>query len=189
MLIPKWVLHWKKFTSRKKKAKGGRPKGSKNKKPKGSKNLKIPKKHQRRGPKTPRNSGRAFRINNDDTWLGLKWFDKNFQGSQIPSLGVIQELVFLGFAIFKGGAIVSNLIESMNAVVRNSLPDRGLKTQTHLLHHINGVMKLNSATNGTSIQQSAVPIAKKTGLINLGQFLKPDIDQIQVLVELKGLYQ
>ena len=134
--------------------------------------------------------------------------DKNLKGGNIPDLETIQEMLFMAFAIFAGKAIVSNLIESMNALVRNVIPTHGLKKEEHLLNHTNILMRIhskpvNSSDYGdiqTYEQNEAMgfysgsqemlldqlPVSAKIGLDNISQFMKVDIGQIRVITHQGG---
>ncbi len=140
--------------------------------------------------------------------------DKNLKGGNIPDLETIQEILFMTFAIFGGKAIVSNLIESMNALVRNVIPTHGLKKEEHLLNHTNILMRIhskhskhskpvNSSDYGdiqTYEQNEAMgfysgsqemllnqlPVSAKIGLDNISQFMKVDIGQIRVITHQGG---
>ncbi len=198
----------KSYLPRTKAKKRGRKRGSKNK-PKNEKSKKkaIPGK---RGPITPKSRGNIFSISHDNEFLDVKWINHSLQTNALvssledkseemkkvlkehkaPDIRTIQEMMFVTFAIFQGKAIVSNLIESMNALVRNVIPIHGLKTEDHLFDHSNILMRIHSKpVNSDSIDHpycnfnlsSKLPILPRIGLVNIAKFMKLQFDKIEVV--------
>lgn len=193
------------YLPKQKAKKRGRKKGSKNK----PKSL-VSKKKQpgKRGPKTAKSQGNVFSISQDKGFLDVKWMNYSLQANtlvseddkpgevnnilrdhQAPNIKTIQEMLFVTFAIFQGGAIVSNLIESMNALVRNVIPFHGLKTEDHLLGHTEKLMRIHSKSVNSEIDRPALdkisgelPISPRVGLNNITEFFEVKIEEIEVVV-------
>ena len=159
-----------------------------------------------RGPKTPRKNGLPFILDRSKEIMHVEWKDpmdpmnqmdptkvvnhaKN-ENPMIPTITVVQELMWMAFAVFQGGYIISNLIESMNSNVRLAIPSRGVKTMAQLRDHVNGfVQTRNKHTSGGfgSIGSSmSLPVRSSLGFFNLDKFMSPQIENIAILTSFGG---
>ncbi len=186
----------KTYIPKKKGRNRGRPKGAKNKKKKQAEKPKVPKK---RGPKTPKSHGKAITLDLSSNLIDVRYQDPSIKidhssknNPPVPPISVVQELIWVAFCVFKGGYMVSSLIESKNSVIRHVMPDRGLKTETHLRNHLGPRLQFHSGSSfselpATSSSQKSLPIRGSVGLYNLDKFLTPDLKNLQVLSVVGGI--
>lgn len=186
----------KTYIPKKENTKRGRPKGSKNKiKKKNTSKKGEEKGKKKRGPKTPKKNGRPFVIDRSTEIMHVEWEDPTISvnhssnnNSSIPSIHVVQELMWMAFAVFQGGYIISNLIESMNSLIRLSMPSRGVRNETQLKDHVNGFiqtrMQKDEELNKSSM---SLPIRSSLGYFNLDKFLSPTIENISILTQYGGV--
>ena len=172
----------------------GRPKGSKNRRNHKKSKKKI--KHKKRGPKTPRSSGKAFLMSNagrsSDQFLEVQWVKKSFKikhnsnkNASVPSLATVQELLWVAFSIFSASAIVSNRIESKNSEIKNVMPNRGLRKEKNLRNRVEPLVMLHSNKRNKKSWVN-LPISASLGFKNLSLFCRPEISQIQLKSNLRG---
>ena len=144
----------KTYIAKKKGRKRGRPKGSKNKKKRETERSKEP---QKRGPKTPKSHGKPITLDMTSNLIDVRYEDPSIKidhsrkdNPPVPSILVVQELIWVAFCVFNGSYMVSSLIESKNSIIRHIMPNRGLRTETHLRNHLAPRLQFHS---GSSVKE------------------------------------
>lgn len=186
----------KTYFPKKKGRKRGRPKGSKNKKKKQVPKSKDP---QKRGPKTPKSHGKPITLDMTSNLIDVRYQDPSIKidhssknNPPVPPISVVQELIWVAFCVFNGRYMVSSLIESKNSVIRHVMPDRGMRTETHLKNHLVPRLQFHSGISFSELsaivpRQEPLPIRGSIGFYNLSKFLRVDLHNLQVLSAKGGM--
>lgn len=170
----------------------GRPKGSKNRK----KNKSKPTMSQKRGPKTPKTHGKPIELDMTSNLLDVKFQDPTIHidhsskdNPPVPPISVVQELIWVAFCVFNGGYMVSNLIESKNSLIRHVMPDRGLRSETHLRNHLAPRLQYYSGNilDENQSDQFSLPIRGSAGFYNLDKFITPNMNNLTILSVVRGV--
>jgi len=180
----------KTYVPKKKGRKRGRPKGSKNKKKKQPEKSEEP---MKRGPKTPKSHGKPIILDMTSNLVDVRYQGPSIKidhsskdNPPVPPISVVQELIWVAFCVFNGSYMISSLIESKNSVIRHVMPDRGLRTETHLKNHLAPRLQFHSGSSFSGLPaivppQNPLPICGSVGFNNLDKFLTPKLNNLVVL--------
>lgn len=172
--------------------KRGRPLGSKDRVKRHSKYFPNPRKPKRpakkRGRKSVRTHGRPFYFHPRPVPIGwqIQWLELDSNSAQelIPPISEVELLLDVTYKVMKGKNIQSNRIESVNRVLKDITPRRGLKGAEQVEAHLDSYLRLWSNTiKGSAFETSpTIPLKSATGFARIMRFFKPQIEAIQIQI-------
>lgn len=103
-------------------------------------------------------------------------------GLQCPTVEAIELLLDMTYKVMNGGAIQSNRIESINRIIKDLIPRRGLKNATQVSHYLNTHLsywshKIDQPTKNPVIE---TPLTPSTGFARVLTFFRPKADAITI---------
>ena len=124
--------------------------------------------------------------------IGVRYNDPSIDKDNpaVPPIEVVQELIWVAFCVFNGSYMVSSLIESKNSVIRHTMPNRGLRTETHLRNQLAPRLQLGNpfaVLTAIPSHREAVPICGSVGFYNLDKFVTPSLGNLRVLSSYGGM--
>jgi len=171
--------------------KRGRPKGVKDKQKRRSRYSPRKKDSKRqlkkRGRKSLRQHGRQFQFHPQPLPVGwnIEWVSPPLTdpGLTCPPKAEIELLLDLTYKVMDGGVIQSNRIESVNRVIKDVTPSRGLKNLPQLQKCLNTHLSYwsNTFDQSTRNEEVGIPLSSSVGFVRLLTFFRPCVNAIQVI--------
>lgn len=92
-------------------------------------------------------------------------------------------LLDLTYKVMDGGVIQSNRIESVNRVIKDVTPSRGLKNLPQLQKCLNTHLSYwsNTFDQSTRNEEVGIPLSSSVGFARLLTFFRPCVNAIQVI--------